>query len=101
MYTSGVGALIDLPRMSVMVRGLDEWDYSNVGDDAPLSEERLLAAVQRDLGSQVSALKRPPWRQPVEGQGYDPADLVGGARACLSAVAALHALQRACTARRG
>ena len=77
MYTSGVGALIDLPRMSVLLRGLDEWDYSNVGDDAPLSEERLLAAVQRDLGSQVSALKRPPWRQPVEGQGYDPADLVG------------------------
>ena len=68
MYTSGVGALIDLPRMSVLVRGLDEWDYSNVGDDAPLSEERLLAAVQRELGSQVSAFKRPPWRQPAEGQ---------------------------------
>ena len=29
MYTSGVGALIDLPRLSVLVRGLDDWDYSD------------------------------------------------------------------------
>lgn len=45
--------------------------------DSPLSEERLLAAAQRDLGSQVGELKRAPWRQSTEGLGYDPADLVG------------------------
>ena len=51
MYTSGVGALIDLPRLSVLVRGLDDWDYSAVPADAALSEDRLLAAVQRELGA--------------------------------------------------
>jgi len=66
MYTSGVGALIDLPRMSVLVRGLDDWDYTQVPTDPVVSEQRLLAAVQRDLGPQVTALKLPPWRQPAE-----------------------------------
>ena len=79
MYSSGVGALIDLPRLSVLVRGLDDWDYSQVVADPVISEERLLAAVQRDLGPQVTALKRPPWREPADsvGPGNDPADRVG------------------------
>ena len=79
MYTSGVGALVDLPRMSVLVRGLDDWDYSGVVASAVLSEQRLLAAVQRELGAQVAALKPAPWREPAEsgGQASDPADYVG------------------------
>jgi hypothetical protein len=79
MYTSGVGALIDLPRLSVLVRGLDDWDFTQVLADPVLSEDRLLAAVQRDLGPQVAALRRAPWREPAEtyGQGNDPADRVG------------------------
>jgi MrfA Zn-binding domain len=80
MYTSGVGALIDLPRLSVLMRGLDDWDYSGVVNNAPLTEDRLLAAVQAQRDPdlrQVTALKRAPWRQPTEGQGFDPADLVG------------------------
>ena len=79
MYTSGVGALVDLPRISVLVRGLDDWDYSRVVAQVPLSEERLLAAVQRELGAQVAELRPAPWRQPAEtlGQSSDPADYVG------------------------
>ena len=79
MYTSGIGALIDLPRVSVLVRGLDDWDYSAVPADAALSENRLLAAVQRELGPQVAGFKQPPWREPADnlGQGSDPADYVG------------------------
>jgi Domain of unknown function (DUF1998) len=79
MYTSGIGALIDLPRLSVLVRGLDDWDYSGVPADASLGEDRLLAAVQRELGPQVAGFKQPPWREPADnpGQGSDPADYVG------------------------
>jgi hypothetical protein len=79
MYTSGVGALIDLPRLSVLVRGLDDWDYSGMSTDPVLTEDRLLAAVQRELGPQMAGFKRPPWREPADkpGQGSDPADYVG------------------------
>jgi hypothetical protein len=50
-----------------------------VVDGAVLSEERLLAAVQRELCPQVTALKRPPWLEPEQGSGksFDPADYVG------------------------
>jgi len=78
MYTSGVGALIDLPRLSVLVRGLDDWDYSRVAEGMVLSEQRLLAAVQRELGPQVTALKHAPWREPEDSLGgSDVSDYVG------------------------
>lgn len=57
MWSYGIGAMIDLPRLSVMVEGLDRWntDHSRV-----ISEERLLAAVRRSLGPQVKRLFEPP-----------------------------------------
>lgn len=43
IHSYGVGALIDLPNLSVIVGGLDRWDATR---QAVVTEERLLAAVQ-------------------------------------------------------
>ncbi len=56
--TTGVGATVDLPSMSVIVRGLDAW---NPEHQDPVDEPRLLEAVQRVLGQQVRALRHAPW----------------------------------------
>jgi Domain of unknown function (DUF1998) len=56
--TAGVGATVDLPSMSVIVRGLDAW---NPEHQDPVEEPRLLDAVQRVLGPQVRALRHAPW----------------------------------------
>ena len=56
--TAGVGATVDLPSMSVIVRGLDAW---NPEHQDPVDEPRLLEAVQRVLGPQVRALRHAPW----------------------------------------
>ena len=32
MFTGGVGALVDLPNFSVMVKGIDHWSYAGVPD---------------------------------------------------------------------
>jgi hypothetical protein len=56
--TTGVGATVDLPSMSVIVRGLDAW---NPEHQDPVDEPRLLEAVQRVLGPQVRALRHAPW----------------------------------------
>jgi plasmid stabilization system protein ParE/AraC-like DNA-binding protein len=65
LYTGGVGALIDLPNMSVIVRGLDSWDHTKSEFD-DLTEPRLLRNVRAMLGRQVTALKPAPFleRQP-------------------------------------
>ena len=57
IFTFGVGALTDLPAMSVLIMGLDEWDVRRCHE---ISEERLLAAVRGCLGAQVEALRQPP-----------------------------------------
>lgn len=60
LHTFGVGAVADLPNLSVIVLGLEEWQLDNA---APLSEERLLAAVRDPdvLGRQVETLRVPPY----------------------------------------
>lgn len=57
LFTFGVGAIVDLPKISAMVMGLDEWD---VRQCSVLLEDRLLVEVRRKLGAQVEALRRPP-----------------------------------------
>lgn len=57
IFTFGVGALLDLPSMSAMVMGLDDWDTRFC---SKISEDRLLAALQRRLGPQVAQLYMPP-----------------------------------------
>lgn len=57
LFTFGIGSIADLPNLSVMVMGLDSWDKAHANE---LSEARLLAAVQQELGSQVKELRLPP-----------------------------------------
>lgn len=57
LFTYGIGAVVDLPSLSAMVMGLEEWDTSRAIE---LGEERLLAAVKQRLGSQVKRLLAPP-----------------------------------------
>ena len=58
LFVHGPGAFTDLPRMSVIVMGLDDWD---VRFAETVAESRLLAAVRARLGSQVSALRTAPY----------------------------------------
>jgi hypothetical protein len=57
LYTYGVGAIIDLPRIAAMVMGLDDWDITY---STEVVEERLLAAVRAELGESVTSLRTPP-----------------------------------------
>lgn len=57
IYTFGVGALVDLPNMSALILGLDDWDR---GICTEILEERLLGAIRRRLGPQVEKLYLPP-----------------------------------------
>ncbi|WP_408054876.1 DrmB family protein [Streptomyces sp. CMC78] len=60
LHTYGVGSVADLPNLSAMVLGLDHWDLVQA---TPLTEDRLLAAVRRRLGAQVTTLRTPPQMQ--------------------------------------
>jgi hypothetical protein len=57
LLTFGIGSVIDLPSLSVMVMGLNDWDptYS-----VEINEPRLLAATQKLVGGQVKRLVTPP-----------------------------------------
>ena len=75
LSTFGVGAVIDLPNLSVMVMGLEDWPLK---DAAEIGEQRLLASVKEVLGTQVVALRSAPVvpeTSPVN--QFDAAALVG------------------------
>ncbi len=72
MYTYGVGALIDLPKISVIVTGLDDWP-TNPEYTRPVNESRLLQAVQFHLPA-VEKLLAPPV-VPETGKPFDPTDV--------------------------
>lgn len=57
-HTFGIGAVVELPALSVIVMGLDEWPTQGA---EPVTEPRLLAAVRTDLGPQVTALRAAPY----------------------------------------
>jgi len=57
LTTFGVGSLVDLPNMSVIVMGLDDWPISYSSE---IAEERLLHSAQSILGPQVSRFLTPP-----------------------------------------
>lgn len=75
LYTYGVGSLVNLPQLSVLVMGLEEWDTSSCRE---ITEERLLAAAQRRLGAQVRQFYHPPVSQSGEGEGQATAAAVAG-----------------------
>jgi hypothetical protein len=57
LLSFGVGAILDLPNMSVMVMGLDDWPVKH---SVEIGEDRLLLSVQNTLGAQVKKLLTPP-----------------------------------------
>ena len=57
LFTYGIGSIVDLPYISTMVMGLDDWENPY---PAMVGEERLLQAVRAILGPQVVWLLAPP-----------------------------------------
>ncbi|SNR25113.1 DUF1998 domain-containing protein [Actinomadura mexicana] len=77
MFTSGVGALIDLPNFSVLVKGLDDWSHQGLPEAMPIAEPRLLAAVQQSIGKSVQKLMPAPWMEGLDKDPTGPASRVG------------------------
>ncbi len=72
LYTYGIGSIVDLPQLSVIVTGLEDWptDPSVVRE---VTETRLLRAVRAQLGGQVKKLIFPPIAEDT-GPSPDPFD---------------------------
>ncbi len=79
LYTSGVGATVDLPHVSVMPHGLDAWQRyydRRAGGADVIVEPRLLGLVRAYLGDQVTQLRKAPWAPEMPGGfGDDAVDL--------------------------
>jgi hypothetical protein len=76
MFTGGVGALVDLPNFSVLVRGIDDWTYPGIPEQ--VVERRLLAAVQRLEGMRsVERLQKAPWLDGIDADPNGEASRVG------------------------
>lgn len=58
VVSGGPGSVVDLPTMSVVVRGLDGWGLERA---ETIEEPRLLEQVRRVLGPQVRTLRAAPW----------------------------------------
>lgn len=56
--TFGPGAMVDLPRHSVIVGGLEDWNFGN--DRRPVSEDRLVAKLKALLDVETLELFAPP-----------------------------------------
>jgi hypothetical protein len=68
IHSYGVGALVDLPGLSVIVGGLDRWDTTR---QEVVTEDRLLDAVRARLGAQVEALRTLPVEPQTTNNPYD------------------------------
>ena len=61
IHTFGIGAIIDFPNISAIVMGLEDWEAGKVR--SPLNEiheDRLINAIQSQLGPHIKYLYRPP-----------------------------------------
>jgi hypothetical protein len=56
IFTFGIASLIDLPNMSGLVMGLDDWNTQYCRE---ITEDRLLAAIKKRMGAQVARLYLP------------------------------------------
>jgi hypothetical protein len=68
MFTYGIGAIADLPNLAAIVMGLEEWQRYNT---VIVSEDRLLTAVQHNLGHQVKELLSLPIKDEFNPGGND------------------------------
>jgi hypothetical protein len=59
LYTYGIGALVDLPHISAIVTGLEDWP-TDPSVAKEIVEPRLLLAVRAELGGQVKQMLFPP-----------------------------------------
>src|SRR5436305_191809 len=76
MFTSGVGAVVDLPNFSVLIHGLDDWRYDI--EYERLTEPRLLQAVQELLRERgITELRPAPWQPSPDDDPTGPASRVG------------------------
>ena len=75
LYSWGVGATVDLPFISAMVMGLDEWDITHA---LLINEERLLYAVRKYVGNHIRELRHPPFSLETERGGrLDAGSFIG------------------------
>lgn len=78
MHTFGIGAVVDLPRLSVMLMGQDEWATDTC---AVIQEPRLVDAVRAEPGlERVARLLAPPVPDDTSPLGFsriDASRLVG------------------------
>jgi hypothetical protein len=72
LYTYGVGSIVELPNLSLMVMGLEDWPIEQGASE--ISEPRLLKAVQFELGPQVAKLMTPPLTDDSTGVAPSPFD---------------------------
>lgn len=78
MFTSGVGSLVDLPNFAVLVRGLDDWNYTHAYGWEKISEPRLLEELRKLPGNRkVEELRPAPWTEGTEQEPGGPAARVG------------------------
>lgn len=79
LYTSGIGATVDLPHLSIMPHGIDGWQRyydRRAGGPDLIVEPRLLELVRAYLGDQVDQLRKAPWAPDSPGGvGDDAVDL--------------------------
>lgn len=69
--TFGPGAMVDFPDCSVIIAGLDQWNYDK--DNVPVIDEpRLLAKVERLLNRTGLSLRSPPPTEDMPTRGYHP-----------------------------
>ncbi len=75
LTTFGIGSIIDLPNLSVIVMGLEDWPFK---DTVEIGEQRLLASVKDVLGHQVKSLRSAPVvLDTYQVNQFDPSTLVG------------------------
>jgi hypothetical protein len=71
LFAYGIGSIVDLPNISALVMGLEDWETSYASE---IGEPRLLQAVRSVLGTQVNKLLTPP-ALPEQSDGiYTPFD---------------------------
>ncbi|MEQ1935488.1 MAG: hypothetical protein ABL962_16635, partial [Fimbriimonadaceae bacterium] len=71
--TFGVGSMVDMPSLTGVVMGLDFWDSARC---LPISEPRLLRAVQSTLGKSVRDIRSGP-QKPESANNPFPIDPSG------------------------
>ena len=72
LYTYGIGAVVDLPHISAMIMGLEDW---NLDRCTTIAEERLLRDVRRFVGEQVQRLVAPPTQAITTGPWMSSEDI--------------------------